>query len=137
MKLYHYFLPLLSLFLVRVDLTDLIPLELSVKLVEVLDGDTVIVQIQKKSERVRLHGIDAPEMGQSFLQHRGDAGVFAKKCLISILKVSKKIYLKWYGRDIYGRILGEIGESSHKMLERGCAYIYPGTVMRSKRREDL
>ena len=61
---YHFLLPLLSIFLVRVDLTDLIPLQMKFKRWEVLDGDTVKVEFSNSSFRVRLLNIDAPEMGQ-------------------------------------------------------------------------
>jgi endonuclease YncB( thermonuclease family) len=36
------------------------------QVVKVIDGDTIEVMHLGKAERVRLHGVDCPEMGQSF-----------------------------------------------------------------------
>jgi micrococcal nuclease len=52
------------------------------KVVEVNDGDTVVIRMEGKTYRTRLIGIDAPEMGQK------PWGRKAKKHLIEILKGS-------------------------------------------------
>jgi endonuclease YncB( thermonuclease family) len=38
------------------------------KVIGVLDGDTIEVLHEKKTERIRLYGIDCPEKGQAFGQ---------------------------------------------------------------------
>lgn len=117
---YHFLLPLLSLFLVRVDLTDLIPLKMSVKSVEVLDGDTVIVATDRSRFKVRLLYIDAPERGQT--GNSIDLGDYSTRCLKKMIKGPQT--LKVYGYDRYGRILGEVDHLSFQMVLAGCAYLY-------------
>ena len=78
---YQILLPLLSLFFVRVDLTDLFPLQLAVKVLKVYDGDTVSVQYGNHIWKVRLAKIDAPEKGQPFLSDKKDAGRWSQQCL--------------------------------------------------------
>lgn len=68
----------------------------------VLDGDTIIVSGQK----VRLIGIDAPEIDQ-FAFDGTPIGENAKKFLSSLL-VNKIIKVKYRKRGYYGRILGEV-----------------------------
>lgn len=121
---YQILLPLLGLFLVRVDLTDLFPIYLTVKVVEIYDGDTVLVSRGKLRYKVRLSKIDAPEKGQFFFDGSKNAGLFSKSCLVENLK--KKSYeLKFEKRDIYGRVLGDIDELSLTLIEKGCASLYP------------
>jgi len=120
---YQILYPLLSLFLVRVDLTDLYPMEMEVEVVKILDGDTVSIQRGSFRHNVRLSKIDTPEKGQPFLLGSGDAGESSKKCLEKLL--AKKGRLTIFGIDIYGRILGDIDRVTFKMIQMGCAPLYP------------
>jgi nuclease-like protein len=43
-----------------------LPLKTSEARLSVHDGDTITVMHQGRGERIRLHGIDAPERGQPF-----------------------------------------------------------------------
>ena len=72
---YQILLPLLSLFLVRVDLTDLFPLHIEVQLHKIYDGDTVLVGHGTYSWKVRFSKIDSPEKNQNFLGSRASAGI--------------------------------------------------------------
>jgi endonuclease YncB( thermonuclease family) len=126
---YQILLPLLSLFFCRVDLTDLFPLRYEVKLVEVLDGDTVIVQKDGYLWRIRLSKIDAPEKGQPFIKG-GDAGEMSTKCLRHTLG-KRKLTLEIEKFDIYRRILGDIGVNLD-LVARGCAPLYPYAKFNSK-----
>jgi len=123
---YQILLPLLSLFLVRVDLTDLIPLSMTVNILKVYDGDTVMVAKGSFQQKLRLTPIDSPEKGQPILGGRGDAGEFSKRCLESLLKAQGRLILK--GHDVYGRMLGELDQVSLKLVQRGCTTIYPHAV---------
>ena len=120
---YQILLPLLSLFLVRVDLTDLCPIRMNVEILRVYDGDTVLVKRGSYEYKVRLSRIDAPEKGQPFLGKSGDAGALSKKCLTNLLRPAGELEI--YGLDIYGRILGDIDQVSFKLIENGCVSLYP------------
>lgn len=80
---------------------------------EVHDGDTVSVIINQKKEKVRLIGIDAPEIGQK------PWGVEAKKYLETILSSSGwKVRLEFDidKRDKYGRILAYLWTTRGEMV---------------------
>jgi micrococcal nuclease len=120
---YQILLPLLSLFLVRVDLTDLYPLTLRVKILKVYDGDTVLAEAGKMKLRLRLSKIDAPEKDQTFLSGKTGAGLLSKACLVKNL--SRYEYLSIEGFDLYGRVLGDFEGLSLKLIEEGCVTLYP------------
>jgi len=75
-----------------------------VKLVRVIDGDTIEVKIGEKIESVRLIGIDAPEMDED----TKEKAIESKKYLEALLEM-QKIYLEsdetQNDRDIYNRLL--------------------------------
>jgi len=97
-----------------------------VSVVEVHDGDTISVVINRKKEKVRLIGIDAPELGQR------PWGEKAKKYLESLLSLSGwKVTLEFdvEQRDKYGRILAYLRTSNGDMinllmLKNGYAMLY-------------
>ena len=120
---YQILLPLLSLFLVRVDLTDLYPITLRVKILKVYDGDTVLAEAGKMKLRIRLSKIDAPEKEQSFLSGKRGAGLLSKACLVKNL--SRYEYLSIEGFDLYGRVLGDFGGLSLELIQEGCVALYP------------
>ncbi len=66
----------------------------------VIDGDTIEVMHEGKAERIRLHGIDCPENGQSF-------GKRAKEAT-SGLVFGKTVMVEGRGRDKYGRTIGDV-----------------------------
>lgn len=127
---YQILWPLLSLFLVRVDLTDLIPLTMTVDILKVYDGDTLLVKHGSFQQKVRLTPIDAPEKGQPFLIGGGDAGDFSRRCLKK--RLSKKGLLSIKGHDIYGRILGDIDGVSLQLIQDGCSALYPQATFSSR-----
>ena len=120
---YQIIVPLLSLFLVRVDLTDLWPLEMKVRILKVYDGDTVLVQKGNWSQRLRLSPIDAPELMQPFWNGKKGAGQLAQTCLKK--KLSSTGILRLYGYDIYHRMLGDIDQVAITLVRQGCASLYP------------
>lgn len=128
---YQILLPLFSLFLVRVDLTDLYPMKLNVKLIQVYDGDTLQVMSGMGELRVRLSKIDAPEKKQPFHGGRGDAGASSKECLEKVLHTKKSLILKVEGLDIYHRVLGDISNINFLLIKEGCAGLYPHTKFNS------
>ena len=90
------------------------------KIVGVTDGDTVAVLVNRKTVKVRLEGIDAPESRQSF-------GNKSKQAL-SRLVFGKQVTIKKTGEDRYGRTLGVIMlgkvDVNAKMIEDGWAWHY-------------
>lgn len=97
-----------------------------VPVVAVHDGDTVSVIFNKRHEKVRLIGIDAPEIGQK------PWGEKAKEYLEALLKSSGwKVKLEFDvdKRDKYGRILAYLRTSDGKlinllMVESGHAMLF-------------
>jgi len=128
---YQILMPLLGLFLVRVDLTDLFPLKLPVKLLKIYDGDTVLVGNGSFISKVRLSKIDAPEKKQPFLKEGGDAGKVSALCFKRLLKEGMH-ELKIEKLDIYGRILGDIDDISIEVVKNGCAPLYPHASFESQ-----
>jgi len=87
--------------------------------VRVVDGDS----LQIRKEKIRLSGIDAPEINQICYDHNDSpyaCGHVAKKKLESFIKDTNysKIYCYYSERDKYDRILGEcmLGEESKKNI---------------------
>ncbi len=74
----------------------------------VIDGDTIIVIIDGKKEKVRLIGVDAPEKDGPYTKKEpfsGEASAFTKK-----MTEGKYVELKYdrEKRDKYGRLLAYI-----------------------------
>ncbi|MGE5299441.1 MAG: thermonuclease family protein [Acidobacteriota bacterium] len=76
------------------------------------DGDTITVRINGRHERVRLIGIDAPEMAQF------PWGVKAKRHLQEILLSSREVFLELDidKRDKYGRLLAYVRTGDGRMI---------------------
>ncbi len=89
----------------------------SLVVVDVLDGDTVILE---NDMRVRLKGINAPETG---MLHAKEA-----KQLLEKATLGKSVKIKHYGQDRYGRLLAYLfvdGENVNQMLVKsGLAHSY-------------
>lgn len=71
------------------------------KVVKVLDGDTIdILTREKKTERIRLNGIDAPEKGQAY-------GKNAKQFVLDLAAL-KIVTVTVVDTDRYGRSVGNV-----------------------------
>ena len=110
-------LPFLSLVLLasyaRADFTG--------EVVGVIDGDTIDVLHNGRSERIRLHGIDAPEKSQPFGRRSKQAA--------SELSFGEDVTVLEHGRDKYGRTLGEVilpddRSLNQEMVRSGHAWRY-------------
>ena len=93
------FLKLLALWLFFAPLAALGE-QFSARVVSVLDGDTIEVLSNNRTERIRLHGIDCPEKGQAY-------GMKAKQAT-SRLVFGKKVTLETHGRDKYGLTIADV-----------------------------
>lgn len=97
-------------------------LRLKVKVVEVVDGDTVRVIVRKggKQLKIRLHGIDAPELDQ-------DYGPESKDALARLVE-GRVVMVDIVGVDRYRRQVGILHAGSPRnsankaMVELGLAY---------------
>ena len=82
-------------------------------LIRVVDGDTIVVEIENEQKKVRLIGIDTPESvaSQEYLDRTGkentEAGKTASEYTKSLLKDIKEVYLQkdTSDTDRYGRLL--------------------------------
>lgn len=84
------------------------------------DGDTVTINGKQK---VRLIGIDAPELKQPYGTKSRD--------LLKIITLNHEVGLETKGKDFYGRTLGELymGPNEHTsinvvMIREGAAWVY-------------
>ena len=88
--------------------------------VGIVDGDTADVRLESGMIRIRLHGIDAPEIGQPY-------GNTARTCL-SDLVYGKNVLVEPYEQDRYDRLVARIwfGERdiNAEMIKSGFAWVY-------------
>jgi endonuclease YncB( thermonuclease family) len=96
-------------------------MEAGVRVVGVTDGDTIVVTAGRTTEKIRLWGIDSPEMGQPFGK--------AAKHFTSEACFGRTVTLEERGRDRYGRTLAIVrlsdGRSLNEMLVgEGMAWWY-------------
>ncbi|MEN9530332.1 MAG: hypothetical protein RI932_2205 [Pseudomonadota bacterium] len=97
------------------------------------DGDTCRLKSADNTQiKVRLAGIDAPEMSKKRGKKKGEGqpGGEDAKAFLNNLVVGKTVLLRSYGVDMYGRNLAEIiinNESANlKMVSEGWAEVYRG-----------
>ena len=91
------------------------------RVVGILDGDTVdVLTAEKRVERVRLMGIDAPEKSQAFGQK--------SKMHLSSLVFGEVVSIQWQHRDRNKRVIGKVIYSGHDvnlaMVRDGLAWWY-------------
>lgn len=91
------------------------------RVVGVSDGDTIVVlDPNYQKQKVRLNGIDAPEMGQ-------ESGRAAKESLARMV-YGREVQVRWLKRDRYERILGRVFLGSTDVnltqLRTGMAWYY-------------
>ena len=103
------------------------------EIVKVIDGDTVDILIDLgfsvyHKERVRLSGIDTPEMNSKNVLEK-EIAKKAKTFITTWLKEQKNLTIKTYKDDKYGRLLGEIFGNggvcvNNLLMEKGFAWNY-------------
>ena len=105
-------------------ITPAYPRIYKVQVIEVLDGDTIVIKYNGKKLKVELSGIDAPEICPNF-------GKKSKKVLTRLL-VNKIIRLESNGYDINGRVYGKIlikgSDINLHFVARGLAWASFNTV---------
>ena len=108
---------LFSLFLVSQALCQGI---ITGRVVGISDGDTITVLQNKTQYKIRLYGIDTPEMGQDF-------GAKAKQ-FTSELVFGKEVQVVAETMDQYGRIVGTVFVNNicvnERIVKEGYAWVY-------------
>lgn len=90
--------------------------------VRVIDGDTVEIKYNdgRKSDRIRLVGIDAPESSQAF-------GLESKNALQNCVD-NGNVNIRWQEQDRYGRLLGVVmsgnTDCNYVQVQKGAAWHY-------------
>ena len=91
------------------------------KVIKVTDGDTVnVLDAEKQTHKIRLAGIDSPELGQAY-------GQAARKFLLKRVN-QKTVCVDWNKRDKYQRLVGVIKYESRDVnldiVKAGYAWHY-------------
>ena len=91
------------------------------RVVGVIDGDTLdILTASFETLRVRLSGIDAPELGQAFGRNA--------KAALSSLAFARSVAIEWRKRDRYDRVVAKVTlegrDIALEMLTLGMAWHY-------------
>jgi micrococcal nuclease len=114
---------------------------LSGKVVKVFDGDTILVRIQGREERVRLREIDAPELTQEKRIGQEPWGRQAKEFAQALLK-GKAVRLEIeesQKRDKFQRLLAYVfidrTFANRELVRSGKAFFYPGPIRGKYARE--
>ena len=79
---------------------SIIAVAVSGKVIRVSDGDTILIQSGSQKIRVRMYGIDAPELKQKY-------GEESKKYLEKRI-MDKNVDIKVINQDQYGRKVGKV-----------------------------
>ena len=94
--------------------------ELKGKIVGVPDGDTLTLRVDGKNVRVRLDGVDAPELGQPY-------GKSARQSLAELCR-GKEATVVERGKDDEGRLLGSVRcgdvDANAEQVRRGMAWVH-------------
>ena len=97
-----------------------------IRILEVIDGDTVLAEFKGEKVRIRLSEIDAPELNQPF-------GKSAKFCLAELIDNNEYLEFNFANFDRYGRSLGWIMKNeknlNYEMIKEGCAWVYDRYVV--------
>lgn len=97
---------------------DLLADQLTGRVVDVHDGDSITVLVDKVQHKIRLDGIDAPEAKQAF-------GEASRKALATMV-AGKTVSVDWSKRDRYQRIIGRVTvggtEVNLKQVSSGMAW---------------
>ncbi|MGC4048551.1 MAG: thermonuclease family protein [Paludibaculum sp.] len=84
------------------------------KVVGVQDGDTITILREGRQARVRLDGVDCPELGQPFGRNaRERVSVLAFGKVVTVRQKAASV-----GRDRYGRVLGQVSLPDGRNLNR-------------------
>lgn len=116
MKLRIAGLLLYSLCAVQVDAG---PVEFQARVIRIADGDTLTVLFQKRPVRLRLLGVDAPEVRQAYGNR---ARRFAASLVFGKTVTVRAISNDRYGRKLVTIILPDGRNLNHELVRAGFAW---------------
>jgi endonuclease YncB( thermonuclease family) len=94
--------------------------QLAGRVVRIVDGDTLVLEVSGARYRVRLAGIDAPERNQLW----GEAATRELRRMLA----GRAVVVEWHKRDRWKRLIGVVklsGEDTNlHMVDRGLAWHY-------------
>lgn len=100
------------------------------EVVKIFDGDTIRVKGLDLIFKIRLVGIDCPEIGYNGRKNQPFSQK-AKQYLIHLLE-HQKVAIKTYGTDVYNRQLAEVFTDTKninlEMIKAGMAEVYTGKL---------
>jgi endonuclease YncB( thermonuclease family) len=111
------------------EIQNRIPSERQFKVINVYDGDSLLVQGMDLNLKIRMVGIDAPETGGS----RKPGQPFSRKAhqYLSRQIQGRSVTLKTYGLGGYNRVLAEVFindiNMNLEMVKAGLAEVYQGS----------
>ena len=108
----------LLLFFIKTNFVSDVKIE--AKVVSIVDGDSLEIYYENKKEKVRLFGIDAPELNQEY-------GKESKKYL-QLLLLNKKVILLLKSKDKYDRMIAIVlfknKDINSLLVKKGFAWAY-------------
>ena len=114
-------LSLVAFLLDKYDIADLHATRLQGEIIKVYDGDTITLYANHTKYKIRLYGIDAPELNQSF-------GKQSQENLQNMCKIGSEAIVEIKSRDKYNRLVGILScdsiNANKKQLESGYAWAY-------------
>lgn len=108
------------LFSIFIFSLSMIAMAVSGKVIRVSDGDTILIQSGSQRIKVRMYGIDAPELKQNYGE---DSKNYLEKRILN-----KNVDVKVINEDKYGRKVGKVfyknKDINLEMIKTGNAWFY-------------
>lgn len=108
------------LFSIFIFSLSMIAMAVSGKVIRVSDGDTILLQSGSQRIKVRMYGIDAPELKQNYGE---DSKNYLEKRILN-----KNVDVKVINEDKYGRKVGKVfyknKDINLEMIKTGNAWFY-------------
>jgi endonuclease YncB( thermonuclease family) len=95
---------------------------LSGNVLRVLDGDTLTVRLDGKETRIRVYGVDAPEMKQEYGK---EAQEFVENMILTEMVQIEPVDTDRYGRTVAIVHLRDGDTLESRLLAAGMAWLYP------------
>ncbi|WP_394996130.1 thermonuclease family protein [uncultured Helicobacter sp.] len=114
-------LSLVVFLLDKYDVADIHTHKIQGKIIKVYDGDTITLYANHTKYKIRLYGIDAPELNQNF-------GKQSQENLQSMCEIGNEAIVEIKNKDRYNRLVGILScdgiNANKKQLESGYAWAY-------------